>query len=329
MSDGFVDDDGVLTPATEELLRDILAAKVRTFMHPALSMLLYDHLCTFSEEIRCVWKKKKTFILYIFIFIRYYAPLAMTVVAYGYFSTAMTRDKYIQPSFSASVYSRPTSIPPILPPLIRIGLPHRCAKWVLFLPLGTIIPLTFFSGILMVLSGELSTMYLFFELSFDTLIFILSMSRTIYIYYKHQGTGAINGHGSSLMTNLMRDGIFYFAVIFSMNIIWILMIMYAPVGARAVAALVTTTMICRITLNLRTTVYGPANVFEKTENDIPLSPLRTHRTDRVVNVSHSMSLSRMTGMPSRYLRVDSDAERWREVLRSPYEANFEEEPNQV
>ncbi|THH12859.1 hypothetical protein EW146_g7304 [Bondarzewia mesenterica] len=148
-------------------------------------------------------------------------------------------------------------------------------------------------------SGELSTMYLFFELGFDTLIFILSMSRTIYVYYKHQGTGAINGHGSSLMANLMRDGIFYFAV--------------------------TTTMICRITLNLRTTVYGPVDAFEKTENNIPLSPLRTRRTDRVANISRSMSLSRSTGMPSRYLRVDSEAQRWREVLRSPHEEDFEEE----
>ena len=38
-------------------------------------------------------------------------------------------------------------------------------------------------------------------------------------------------------------------------------------------------MVCRITLNLRTTVYGPAE-FERTQNSIPLSDLRNPRTGR-------------------------------------------------
>lgn len=54
-------------------------------------------------------------------------------------------------------------------------------------------------------------MYLFFELGFDTLVFLLSMSRTIYVYFKHQGAGTIGGSG--LMKNLIRDGIFYFGCV--------------------------------------------------------------------------------------------------------------------
>ncbi len=38
-------------------------------------------------------------------------------------------------------------------------------------------------------------------------------------------------------------------------------------------------MVCRITLNLRTTVYGPTT-FERTNNSIPLSDLRSPRSGR-------------------------------------------------
>jgi hypothetical protein len=38
-------------------------------------------------------------------------------------------------------------------------------------------------------------------------------------------------------------------------------------------------MVCRITLSLRTTVYGPTE-FERTRNSIPLGDLRSPRTGR-------------------------------------------------
>ena len=64
-----LDSNGTITPATEETVRDILAAKVSAFERDvlvcrltdrnhvqyfflaALTMLLYDHMCTFSEEV--------------------------------------------------------------------------------------------------------------------------------------------------------------------------------------------------------------------------------------------------------------------------------------
>jgi len=38
-------------------------------------------------------------------------------------------------------------------------------------------------------------------------------------------------------------------------------------------------MVCRITLNLRTTVYGPT-AFERTQNSFPMSDLRSPRSER-------------------------------------------------
>ncbi|KAI0267290.1 hypothetical protein BC834DRAFT_1040623 [Gloeopeniophorella convolvens] len=298
-----------VAPATLENLKQIQIGKY--FFLGAITMLLYDHLLTLPDEVQTVWKKKKTFALYLFILVRYYAPLAVSVVAFGYFSTEMTR--------------------------------ARCTHWMLFLPLGITVPLTLFPGILMLIRvyalynrnkiilyglattllaqtiagiwqytvsgatpapdpldnfeyhfciylppkkiGHLSTMYVFWELGYDTLIFLLTISRTFYMYWRHQGVTRSGGARHGLVGNLVRDGAFYFGCIFSMNLMWVLMIMHAPTGLRAIASIpsscVTTVMVCRITLNLRTTVYGPTT-FERTHNSIPMADVK----NRVPRRSH-------------------------------------------
>ncbi|KAI0305352.1 hypothetical protein B0F90DRAFT_1703754 [Multifurca ochricompacta] len=291
----------VSAPAQLENLKQIQIGKY--FFLGAYTMLLYDHILTLPEEVQTVWKKKKTFPLYLFVVVRYYAPLAVTVVAFGFFSTTMTRS--------------------------------RCAHWMLFLPLGITMPLTLFPGILMLIRvyalynrnrvilyglsaslllqtvaglwqytvsggvpaplpldnyeyhfciylpprriGHLSTMYVFWELGYDSIIFLLTVARTFYVHWRHQGvtsTGAKHG----LIGNLVRDGAFYFGCIFSMNLMWVIMIMHAPTGLRAIASIpsscVNTVMVCRITLNLRTTVYGPTT-FERTHNSFPMGDVRS------------------------------------------------------
>jgi hypothetical protein len=50
-------------------------------------------------------------------------------------------------------------------------------------------------------------------------------------------------------------------------------------------------MVCRITLNLRTTVYGPA-AFERTQNSIPLSDLKNPpgRSDQMLDSTATKNL---------------------------------------
>ncbi|KAA1474438.1 hypothetical protein DENSPDRAFT_882800 [Dentipellis sp. KUC8613] len=299
------------TPATVENLHQILIGKY--FFLGTLTMLLYDHILTLPAEVQTVWKKKKTYVLCLFLFVRYYALFAVIVVAFGFFSTEMTRE--------------------------------RCAHWMLFLPLGVTVPLMLFPGILMLVRvyalynrnkivlfglstvllaqtiagiwqysvsggtpapdpidnyefhfciylppkklGRTASMYVFMELGYDTLIFFLTLGRTSFMFWRHQGRGPSS---RSLLDNLIRDGAFYFAVIFSINLTWVVMILYAPTGLRAISSIpsacITTVMICRITLNLRVTVYGPPRIDERTGNandNIPLSKLRSLRSPRAAN----------------------------------------------
>ncbi|KAI0292302.1 hypothetical protein BC826DRAFT_447948 [Russula brevipes] len=274
------------------------------------TVLLYDHLLTLPAEVQTVWKKKKTFPLYLFILVRYYALLAVSVVAFGFFSTEMTRS--------------------------------RCAHWMLFLPLGMTVPLTLLPGILMLVRvyafynrnkiilycltaslllqtaagiwqytvegarpaplpldnyqyhfciylppkkiGHTSILYISWELGYDTLVFFLTASRTLYMHWSHQGITTIRGKKPSLMISLVRDGAFYFGCIFSVNLTWVIMILLAPTNLRAISALpsacVNTIMVCRITLNLRMSIYGPTT-FERTHNDVPMGDLANARSGRL------------------------------------------------
>jgi len=131
--------------------------------------------------------------------------------------------------------------------------------------------------------GHLSIMYVSWELGYDALVFLLTISRTIYMHWRHQGVTSTAAGRPGLVGNLVRDGAVYFGCIFSMNLMWVVMILHAPTGLRALAAIpsscVNTVMVCRITLNLRTTVYGPTT-FERTQNSFPMSDLRSPRSAR-------------------------------------------------
>lgn len=299
-----------------DTLRQILVAKY--FFLGAYTILLYDHIMTIPEEIQTVWKKKKTFPLYLFIFVRYYAPLAVSVVAFAYFSTLMTRS--------------------------------RCARWMTFLPLGVTMPLTIIPGILMLIRvyalynrnrlilyglsaslvlqtaaglwqytvknstpapdpldnyeyhfciylppksiGHFSSMYIFWELGYDSIVFLLTIARTLYMHWRHQGV--VKGGG--LVNNLVQDGAFYFGCIFSVNLMWAIMILHAATGLRAIAgvpsACVNTLMVCRITLNLRKAAYGPTT-FERTQQGIPMADMRSPHLPQSPSTSNAISAKNM------------------------------------
>jgi hypothetical protein len=92
------------------------------------------------------------------------------------------------------------------------------------------------------------------QLVFDCMIFLLTLTRTTLVYLRHR---AVRSHysSSSLLENLVRDGGVYFgyvcahsmparaanhsfpSIIFSINLAWALMIMYAPTDLRAIASM--------------------------------------------------------------------------------------------
>ncbi|TFY66485.1 hypothetical protein EVG20_g4604 [Dentipellis fragilis] len=318
MADIYLSPDNPAVPAMVQTLHDMCSSnqgeqKLAPCEH--ISLILEVSGClntkgiplTTSVQAQTVWKKKKTFNLLFFLFIRYYGPLVIIVASIGFFSVAMT--------------------------------PESCRHWMLFMPLGVSLPLTLLPGLIMlvrvyalygrsklVAAGLVAillvqsgagiwqitvpdstpvpdpidnyefhlcmyappkrlahawSMYTCISLGYDSLVFFLTLARTSYMFWRHEGRGP---RSSSLMDSLVRDGALYFASIFSINLTWVIMIFYAPSGLRDVAAIpsscITAVLVSRITLNLRVTIYGHSDENTTNASDVPLSYLRSIRSPR-------------------------------------------------
>jgi len=90
----------------------------------------------------------------------------------------------------------------------------------------------------------------------DTCIFILTLWRARQYFYISSGT--------PLLRLFMRDGVVYFAVIFCVNLMNVLTYLLASADLSAIGAafsqLITSTMISRLVLNLRSNHSDPAGV---------------------------------------------------------------------
>ncbi|KAJ7037623.1 hypothetical protein C8F04DRAFT_1091909 [Mycena alexandri] len=122
----------------------------------------------------------------------------------------------------------PRQLPP-LPPLPDIEPYHVC----IFISTLTVVPYV---------KGFLSL-----SLAFDTLVFLT----TVYVTVK----SARSYHFIPLMKVIQRDGIMYFLVLFSSNLIWVLLLIYAPPALKFIhnqpAMIISAIMVNRITLNLK------------------------------------------------------------------------------
>ncbi|KAJ8518527.1 hypothetical protein ONZ45_g4433 [Pleurotus djamor] len=56
----------------------------------SFTILVWDHMITFSDEVRYVWKGKKGPIIYLFFLNRYFTPLSFIVNLYAYLSPTWT-----------------------------------------------------------------------------------------------------------------------------------------------------------------------------------------------------------------------------------------------
>jgi len=53
-------------------------------------------------------------------------------------------------------------------------------------------------------------MYVSWELGYDSLVFFLTIARTVYMYWRHQGLSSATAGKPGLLGSLVRDGAVYF-----------------------------------------------------------------------------------------------------------------------
>ncbi|KAF5347020.1 hypothetical protein D9756_011019 [Leucocoprinus leucothites] len=92
-------------------------------------------------------------------------------------------------------------------------------------------------------SGVLASSSAWIPLLYDTIIFLLTLYRTI--------PPLRRAEASYIIQRLLEDGLLYYSVIVIVTLILTIMIVSAPEGTKNIAAQITVAMMSRITLNLR------------------------------------------------------------------------------
>jgi len=102
--------------------------------------------------------------------------------------------------------------------------------------------------------GDAGSLSAWIPLLYDTIVFGLTLYRTIPPRMRREETGYI-------MKRMLADGILYYSVIFSVTLILAIMMMTTPPGIKNIAAqteqLISVAMMSRITLNLRKAARSP------------------------------------------------------------------------
>jgi len=256
------------------------------------TVLIYEHIITFDDEVELVWKRKKGPIIYLFLMLRYLVPIAFIVNLYAYFSPVWSpvmcahfvRYEGVMHAFEIYIVG--------LMMMLRVKALYPGNKWIPWLLSfyvaieASVTSYLLVHGIPVIhnpssgveactmifdetISDVASSSFAWLPLLYDSVILGMTLNRTI---------PATRGHRAGvLIKQIFRDGILYFVVIFGLAFTLTFMIIFAPAGIKNISAqmeqLITVAMMSRITLNLKkagtqkTTIAINSHGFE----EIPLS----------------------------------------------------------
>ncbi|KAG2118521.1 hypothetical protein BD769DRAFT_1390593 [Suillus cothurnatus] len=226
----------------------------------SFTVLCWDHIITFADEVALIWCKPKGLVGYLFLLNRYITPLGFVVnivgrswlkyivsvdpphLVYGEYSAT---DNAVTVSYFKGMVVKPAATIPGLLFLAWIVLEaYAMARGEMVSIVQQIhschdvhdLPLT------------LSAARAWIPLTYDSALFVMTLWRTLPL---------IQTKGAGL--KLLYDATFYYTVICSANLILTVMIVRAPRGQKGVAAQLTVAMTSRVTLNLKKQIYSTSS----------------------------------------------------------------------
>lgn len=243
----------------------LMAAKMYSLA--SCVMLFYDIAITSADEVEIIWMQPKwTHMTLLWALNRYLSPLGFIVVILSFHMHWATEvcDRYVLfPEGLKVVTALVIGIIFVLRLYAIYGKSKLVASFggaLLLAQLGVKI-WSFTDGTYLVLPdgldgcilvGRTQSRFVFTwvaELIFDTVVFLLTLWRTVQ-HYRLQ-----RGRPMSLISLILRDGIIYFAVIFVANVVTVALYLWAPLNLKAVNAsfstLITSLMVSRLILNLK------------------------------------------------------------------------------
>ncbi|KAJ8501502.1 hypothetical protein ONZ45_g12127 [Pleurotus djamor] len=247
-------------PSVDELITSAWHLRIEdSFAIIATTILFYDHMLTFSEEVKHIWKKPKTPLSLMFLLNRYFAPpvfiiFIQTCTSFAKFEgvltlvTVMTAESMLIMRVFA-VYHKSRSI---LITCLTIWLAQLCLMSYVLAHSGPVIiprtPVTY--GCVLVADPSLGSLDILFvvpSIVFDTVIFIMLMVALV--------KRARESPLSMMLRIILRDGILYFVVVVLLNAAWTGTGLGLASDMKNILSFISTAMtnvlIGRLTLNLR------------------------------------------------------------------------------
>jgi len=235
----------------------------------SVTVLLYDHLLSLSDEIEYVWKGKKGPLVYLFFVNRYVTPLGFMINLLAYFSPLWSTELCSQfIPYEGSMTMVGITIAAIMM-LIRVYAMYcrtMAVVWVVFVLLVVQVsvnawlltkatavqhikggPVHSCTGIFdPYLNPAASSASAYIPLVYDSTVFVLVIWRTL---------PSRQGNASRILTVLRNDAFLYYGVIFSVTLVLTLMIAFADPGIQNITAqlqlLLTVTMMSKISIHLK------------------------------------------------------------------------------
>ncbi|CDO76088.1 hypothetical protein BN946_scf184649.g14 [Trametes cinnabarina] len=243
--------------ATDYAARVKEADELRTTFYVGIASftaLVWDHIITLGDEVEYIWKRKKGPLIWLF--------FLLTSLPYG----PLQCEHFVRYEGSMTVIGINTTA---LMMLLRIYAMYERKKPVVFF-VGTVfcvelgvnawllthgVAVRHRSGITACtmifdpdkVKGPIASASAWLPLLYDTIVFALTVKRT----YR----GVKNPTVGRIMRVLLKEGLLYYSVIFTITLILTLMIVLAPDGLKNLTAqteyLMTVAMMSRITLHLK------------------------------------------------------------------------------
>ncbi|KAJ7719939.1 hypothetical protein B0H16DRAFT_1739116 [Mycena metata] len=236
----------------------------------SFTILVWDHVITFSDEVELIWKGNKGPIIYLFLFNRYFTPLGFIINLFAYLSPTWTFEVGMrQHPYSCTHFVRYEGVTVAIAVevvgammLLRINALYPTRKWITAL-LGVLLAVETGINAWLISRGERPPAFTpapwfltlssaasasaWYPLMYDSIVFALTVNRTLPSIRKKEA--------GFIVKKLLEDGLLYYSVIFSITFVLTFMIAGAPPGTKNICAqmeqLITVAMMSRITLSLK------------------------------------------------------------------------------
>ncbi|KAI0075079.1 hypothetical protein K474DRAFT_1664666 [Panus rudis PR-1116 ss-1] len=275
-----------------DLVTDVSETRVTVYIgFVSFIILIWEHIVTFDDEVECIWKGKKSWrtpIVWLFLLNRYLTPLGFILNLYAYLSPTWTLERcnhFVRFEGSMTVtglnvaalmmflrvyamYPRQHLIHAFV--LTVFGVEFGVNIWLLTHGVAVhhhrqVHACTMIFDDDIVEHTHIASASAWLPLLYDTIIFALTLNRTL--------RPVLHKSFDTIARVLLRDGLLYYSVIFSINVVLILMIAFAPPGIQNITAqmelLLTVAMMSRITLHLKKQRRLAAGEHTETTLDLP------------------------------------------------------------